>query len=276
MSSISRFESDDISKEIKLDKNGVATFSLNGVAALCGITQQSLSEGLEANLQEKRSKLAEFLVGKGIQLTGKSQGKSFQLSEEATYEIINYYANHAGARRTDIARLALAGFGRWGIRGWAQSQLGYNAAPPQQTSVYIQRLQNSADHIVPDGYWTVFKESGSTMLLIEQKLKLQVAEYDLCDGSIGTRWGSYRKGQPWQMSSTKYLHNYRDARGSREVNAYDHGELRYFISWLRDVYEVQWLPVYLKTKYEVQALKQAYQRAGLLTGQCLKLIGESK
>ena len=148
------------------------------------------------------------------------------------------------------------------------------AAPPQQTSVYIQMLQNSADHIVPDGCWTVFNESGRTMLLIEQKLKLQVAEVDLCDGSIGILWSSYRKGQPWQMPSTKYLHNYRDVRGSREVNAYDDLERRHFISWLRDVYEVQWLPVYLKTKYEPQQLKQAYQRAGLLTGQWLKLIGE--
>lgn len=155
-----------------------------------------------------------------------------------------------------VAQYSLQKFTAIGITNWIQGITGYIHQPPQQqqtpqiqSTAYAQRLLHRDDHIVPFGYWSVFNEGAKVLIYVEQKLKLPIGEYDLIDGSMGKRWPSYRKDQPWCCPLSSYMHHYRDQRGSRECNAYDDAELKYFRSWLDEEYIPIHMPVYLKKKY---------------------------
>ena len=131
----------------------------------------------------------------------------------------------------------------WMSRGSYQPE-----PPPQHTSVYIKRILEQ-DHKVPRGFWSVFNASEKVLLHIETKLKLPVANYDLCDGSVGIRWSKFRVGKNWVQPSTTYVHLFKDQRGARSCHAYRNAELEYFQEWIDTKYIPDHLPAYLQTKY---------------------------
>lgn len=134
------------------------------------------------------------------------------------------------------------------VEEWLTSKSQQPEPPPQHTSVYIKRILEQ-DHKVPYGHWSVFNASEKVLLHIETKLKLPVASYDLCDGSIGIRWGKYCKSKEWVQPSTTYQHIFKDQRGARQCHAYSDVELKYFRQWLDTKYIPDYLPAYLATKY---------------------------
>lgn len=162
------------------------------------------------------------------------------------------------------------------------------------TSVYIQRLENMADHKVPDHLWTTFREGAEILLLVEKQYKVPVNQFDLCDGSIGTRWKNYRIAkdidgkdlkdsdgnlvfQSWCCSVGQYTHKFRDQRGERDdCNAYEYSEIPYFKAWLREYYIPLHLPEYLKDKYGKRAVRQIYEEQGLLNAYILELTEEKR
>jgi phage regulator Rha-like protein len=90
------------------------------------------------------------------------------------------------------------------------------------STVYIQRLENMADHKVPDHLWTTFRESAEILILVEKTYKVPVNEMDLCDGSIGRHWSQHRQSKnsddniepmPWTYPVGQYIHKFRDQRG---------------------------------------------------------------
>lgn len=160
------------------------------------------------------------------------------------------------------------------------------------TTVYIQRLENMADHKVPDHLWTTFREGAEILLLVEKQYKVPVNDMDLCDGSIGSRWRNYRIAkdadgrnlkdsdgnlvfQSWCSSVGKYTHKFRDRRGEQDnCNAYQYSEIPYFKAWLRDIYVPIHLPDYLKEKYGKRAVRQIYEEQGLINDYVLQLTEE--
>lgn len=162
------------------------------------------------------------------------------------------------------------------------------------STVYIQRLENMADHKVPDHLWTTFREGAEILLLVEKQYKVPVNDMDLCDGSIGSRWRNYRIAkdadgrdlkdsdgnfvfQSWCSSVGKYTHKFRDRRGEQDdCNAYQYSEIPYFKAWLRDIYVPIHLPDYLKEKYGKRAVRQIYEEQGLINDYVLQLIEEKR
>ncbi|UXE59126.1 MAG: Rha family transcriptional regulator [Woronichinia naegeliana WA131] len=146
------------------------------------------------------------------------------------------------------------------------------------STVYIQRLENMADHKVPDHLWTTFREGAEILLLVEKQYKVPVNNFDLCDGSIGSRWKNYCEkkdadGNPksWLCEIGEYTHKFRDKRGPRSCNAYHYNEIPYFKAWLRDQYVPLHLPAYLLNKYGKLAVRQIYEEQRLLNDYIIQL-----
>ncbi len=135
---------------------------------------------------------------------------------------------------------------------------------PQHTSIYIVRLENSRDHKIGYEYWGVFQEAGWVYLMVEKEWKVPVEKYDLLDGSIGKHWKNFRKDKVWAKKIGVYIHKFRDQRGERESNAYDHSELSHFKEWLAEIYVPEILPKYFVDKIGKKATRLIYEENNLL------------
>lgn len=154
--------------------------------------------------------------------------------------------------------------------------LGLGVSAPQTTTVYIQRLQNMADHIVEDDVWTTFREGAEVLLKVETEFRVPVSKMDLCDGSIGKHWSNYRQQNGFSSLPRKYIHRFNDQRGDREANAFEYSELPIFRKWLREVYTPVHLPEYLVDKYGKRAVLQIYEEQKQVSDHILKLTEEKR
>jgi Rha family phage regulatory protein len=119
---------------------------------------------------------------------------------------------------------------------------------PVLIPTYQKRIMSNPTKTCPDTHWSIFAESHSMMLFVEQNIG-SVNEYDLVDGSIGIRWSKFREGKDWAMECSTYNHEYKDVRGTRPCKCYEYSELPHFKKWLREVYKPIHLYDYLATKY---------------------------
>lgn len=113
---------------------------------------------------------------------------------------------------------------------------------------------------VPRGHWSVFTEAADLLIWAEQVFLpagLEMQQYDLLDGSVGTRWAQYREEKEWAGTRIGYPHPFPDVRGTRQAWAYPMSELAYFRQWLHEVYIPVYLPDYLQRKYGPARLLQA-------------------
>jgi hypothetical protein len=133
------------------------------------------------------------------------------------------------------------------------------------TSNYIDRLENTYDHTIADHLWSTFREGAEVLLLVEKQMRVPVDRMDLCDGSIGSHWSTYRKGKDWGLKVGSYMHVFRDQRKERECLAYELLELQYFRAWLRETYIPYHLPKYLSEKFGKLATKEIYRLFGAMT-----------
>jgi hypothetical protein len=141
------------------------------------------------------------------------------------------------------------------VSGWVIDWMHRRSTPPQRPDVtelvYVRRLSlvNQMQRTVPEGHWTVFEQCSHLLILVEVDLKIPVDRYDLLDGSVGSRWSTFRKDKPWALERTPYLHTFPDHRGTRQSWAYRLEELAHFERWLRSTYKPIHLPAYLESKY---------------------------
>lgn len=150
------------------------------------------------------------------------------------------------------------------------------ATQPLYTTVYIQRLENMRDHEVADHLWTTFREGAEVLLLVEKEYRVPVSKMDLCDGSIGSHWGNYRKDKPWIGLVESYKHNFRDHRPAPNPNAYQFTELSHFRKWLREAYIPQHLPKYLVDKHGKRAVRQIFTELNQLNDYILEITEEKR
>lgn len=121
--------------------------------------------------------------------------------------------------------------------------------PKKAITYYTDRVMDLKHSLIkPPGTWCVI-EKCSHLLLEVERLGYQVNQFDLLDGSVGTRWGKYRKGKSWACVGHKATYRFPDNRGERIINAYEYPEIGEFMTWLDYSYEIQCLPGYLEEKY---------------------------
>lgn len=75
-----------------------------------------------------------------------------------------------------------------------------------------------------------------------------VNQFDLLDGSVGSRWANYRVGKSWTQPSTKAVYRMSGKPFPVKINAYDLSEIVEFKKWL-PTYEENNLMGYLEGKY---------------------------
>jgi Rha family phage regulatory protein len=119
---------------------------------------------------------------------------------------------------------------------------------PVLIPTYQTRILSEPTKGVPKGFWSIFDESHSIMLFVEKNIG-SVNQYDIVDGSIGSRWARYREDKSWIMPCSMYPHEYKDVRGTRDCKCYDFAELQYFREWLASTYKPMYLYDYLHGKY---------------------------
>jgi hypothetical protein len=261
------------------EPDGISGMTLSALSEFCGLATGSTTAISNLLTQIKDSdpetnELSEPLkpfAGKDLRLeTNDLQGRLI-VPDEACFAIADHYANHARAYKgKSVCKQNLQNLGNVSMRLFIWSKTGF---VPQvlkdrlrgHTTAYIERLENVRDHQIPDEFWTTFREGADVLLLVEKDMKIPVDQFDLCDGSIGTHWSNYRKGEAWAQEVGSYIHVFRDQRGSREARAYDYSELPRFKKWLRENYIPYHLPEYLAGKYGKLAVRQIYEEINGVT-----------
>lgn len=258
------------------EPDGVSGMSVTALADFCGTTQPVISALLN-RLEQSDPISNEFseqlkpFVGKDLRLiSNDSQGIKI-IPDEACYAIAEYYAFDARSYSgKEVAQQNYRMAGRAGMRVYIWSQTGYvpellRDSLRSNTTTYIERLENIRDHEIDDERWSTFREGAEVLLLVEKEMGVPVDQMDLCDGSIGSHWSTYRQNKPWAMSVGTYRHVFRDQRGDQYPRAYDLSELSYFRRWLRDIYIPFHLPDYLAKKFGKMAAAEIYQSIGGMT-----------
>ena len=261
------------------EPDGTSGMTLSALSEFCGLATGSTTAISNLLTQIKDSnpetnELSEPLkpfVGKDLRLeTNDLQGRLI-VPDEACFAIADHYANHARAYKgKSVCKQNLQNLGNVSMRLFIWSKTGF---VPQilkdrlrgHTTAYIERLENVRDHEIPDDFWTTFREGADVLLLIEKDMKIPVDQFDLCDGSIGAHWGTYRKGEDWAQEVGSYTHIFRDQRGPQTARAYDYFELPRFKRWLRENYIPYHLPEYLVGKYGKLAVRQIYEEINGVT-----------
>lgn len=255
------------------EPDGTSGMTVSALSEFCGLAAGSTTTMSDLLTKIKDSDpeandLSEPLktfVGKDLRLEANDAQGRLIVPDEACFAIADHYANHARAYKgKSVCRQNLQNLGNVSMRLFIWSKTGF---VPQilkdrlrgHTTAYIERLENVRDHEIPDDFWTTFREGADVLLLIEKDMKIPVDQFDLCDGSIGSQWSTYRKGEGWAQEVGSYTHVFRDQRGRRDCAAYDYSELPRFKKWLREIYIPYHLPKYLVTKYEKLAVRQIYE-----------------
>jgi hypothetical protein len=119
---------------------------------------------------------------------------------------------------------------------------------PTLLPTYSERILSEPCHDVPKGYWTVFDKCHPIMIFIEKHIG-SINKFDIVDGSIGSRWATYRKDKPWAEERKQYVHQYADQRGNVYCYCYSYSELQHFEEWLISTYKAEHLYDYLYNKY---------------------------
>ena len=146
-----------------------------------------------------------------------------------------------------------------GIRMTLHTMAGYevkSSAVSQKVkgSPYTDRLKELGESLkCPKGFWSVIQQSPALLMMVEKLYP--VTDRQLLDGSIGIRWGSFRKDQSWAKDSSSANYTFSDHRGKVQIKAYANSELGYYRDWEEEVYVPKFLPVYLQERYKALVAK---------------------
>jgi hypothetical protein len=258
------------------EPDGVSGMTVSALADFCSTSQPAVTQILNRiresdPITNDLSDCLKPFAGKDLRLiTNDLQGRLI-IPDDACSAVSEYYAfearQYAGKQ---VATANYRSMAKAGMRIFIWVRTGY--IPPvlrdslkAHTSNYIQRLENTYDHVIADHLWSIFREGAEVLLLVEKKMRVPVDKMDLCDGSIGRRWSDYRKTQDWATSKVEsYTHVFRDQREKQYPKAYQLTELQYFRKWVREVYIPDYLPKYLADKFGKRATREIYSAMGEL------------
>lgn len=120
---------EDIKSEIKVNEKGIGSATIRGAARLVDVQHSTLVRAFDAGAINS-NKLAQMLVQQGFNpVTFSSSG----IPDLAVAIVAKYYAYFAGARCTDLAKLADLAFSGIGVRAWFQELVGWQK--PQKAEI---------------------------------------------------------------------------------------------------------------------------------------------
>jgi prophage antirepressor-like protein len=170
------------------------------------------------------------------------------------------------SRKPDAKR-----FQKWVFGEVLPSIRKYGIYPPPAESAYKITLKPYTARVVwvmqvrqrlRQNYWCVFIEGADILISAEHilgRVDLEMKQYDLLDGSIGSHWSKFRQDKPWMglRRPYEYIFPKDDPRGTVTPWSYPMQELEHFKNWLHGEYWAIHFPEYVKRKYGVKE----YQRS---------------
>ena len=237
---IVRFDGQN-SVEILIDTvTGESFASVRGYARMSGKNVSTISRRLEG-VALSEQKTSQMYTAGGL------QGVAL-ISEDLIYEWL-FKDNPVAAKSLFKlgVRMALHTMAGYEVKSSAVSQ-------KVKGSPYTDRLKELGESLkCPKGFWSVIQQSPALLMMVEKLYP--VTDLQLLDGSIGIRWGSFRKGQSWAKDSSSANYTFSDHRGKVQIKAYANSELGYYRDWEEDVYVPKFLPVYLQERYKALVAK---------------------
>lgn len=135
-----------IKSEFRLDNEGKAFVSIRGAARLADISPSGLSDSLKSGVQQKATKMAEYLAARGFDGVQQNQWAEMGIPDLALAAILSYYAHEAQERyRTQQAKLCCYAFESIGIRSWVQDSLGWEKPQPKAIAPELEVAREVAE-----------------------------------------------------------------------------------------------------------------------------------
>jgi hypothetical protein len=240
MASIARYERfDNDGIELVIDmKTGESFATVRGYARMSGLNPSTVTRRLSKHegVAQTPTKTVEILT------PGGKQGVAL-ISEDVITEWIF----------DDNPTLAKAML-KAGVRVYLHTASGYTVTskPFQSPFWYARVIQFLRDNKVPDGYWSVFRE---TMDLVAQfeAVGCVIPDNAVPDISVGKCWANHLRSEGIEPNAIaiKYPHTYpwEDPRGTRPANAYPDELLPRFRKWFKGIYRTENLTGYIKTRH---------------------------
>jgi hypothetical protein len=98
-------------------------------------------------------------------------------------------------------------------------------------------------------HWCVFLEIPELLEITHERMRLDVGQRDLIDGSVGKMWSKYRNGKDWAVERHELPYTFPGETKPYPIWQYHNSELPFFREWLNEVYEPEHLYRYTERKY---------------------------
>ena len=254
--------------EMGVLEDGTAYLTGRSLARLCGVAVSTIIERRqEWDSGDRSGRFAQFLVADGIsqaELTQKVKTSGVGVGavadaypEQVVMAALEYYAFEVG-RPEAVANYRL--LGRAGFRLFVYGALGYDprALVPQPWREFHDRM---AIHVLPAGYFSVFRESADFIILGIQN-GLRVDHTMVPDISIGRLWAAYWRENELEKKfgpSMRWPHNYPEyfpqaASNPQDMNVYPVASLGEFKTWMLREWIPKRFPGYIASKVKAGVL----------------------
>lgn len=123
---------------------------------------------------------------------------------------------------------------------------------PQEQSelrTYFKRFSLFPKKNLKPKHWCVFLEIPELLEITHERMRLDVGQRDLIDGSVGKMWAKYRSDKPWAAERHELLYTFPEETQAYSIWQYHNSELPYFREWLNEVYEPEHLFRYTERKF---------------------------
>jgi hypothetical protein len=138
------------------------------------------------------------------------------------------------------------------LKAWVfstMSRLIQEGLPQVEPHVYMRRYSQFPKENLLKKHWCIFLQIPELLEIIHERMKLDVSNRDLIDGSVGKMWAKYREGQEWAVERHKMWYTFPGETKAVEIWQYHYCELQYFKEWLDEAYEPNCMFNYMKGKY---------------------------
>lgn len=246
--------------------NGAPYLTGRGLARLCGIDHSTVikitNDWQVTPAKPRISKIKQIIneddTDDTIVFLPIQKGNSIHhaFPEHVCMAILEYYALDAATPNAH-AKHAYRTLARKGFTDFVYEQVGLPRGSTSRdltTKQFMDRI-GMVHGAVPHGYFCVFREIADLFADLIAK-DAQTGSSFVPDISVGLAWSKYWKAENLEAvhgMRDKFLHSYpnyfpQSAAGPQEAYCYPDDALPEFRKWMREVYKVKKLPVYLNTK----------------------------
>lgn len=275
-----------IEKEQEIDGVGMGVLSdgtpfltQRGLARMCGVAQSVIFD-ITMGWNESRpreSKIREALAAQGLQFEvpyiamTKGGAPYYAYPDAVCMAVLEYFAFEAGANTRPHALKNYRNLARASFREFIYTQVGYDPRRqiPEEWRQFHDRVSLVHD-AVPAGFFGVFKESADIIVTLI-RAGAKIGSSFVPDISMGSAWAQHWKNKNLDEVYGKrriFDHNYpayfpQAASNPQPAFCYPDSALPEFRRWMRDVYLVEKLPGYLKSKVKQGALPASFSEVAM-------------